>query len=317
MTANQTSRTADETMSVDDRNEIAEHLLQVPGSRRDGEGVRGSGSRRGSAQRPGGAGLPATLAADLVMTGIVNGAERWASPDGSTVEYRAAGSTLRFHSWKRSTFFGYWSMGSEISTSGSDFEAAVIDSQYYMSVSSPCQVVQVDQDSDRNDDYLDEYEWGWNAQQPERVASLCRAQWRHARFADLLTAGSGCPNYPNDAWPVGFPADWPSDAGVELRPDRISMSTRSVGVVARGSVSVVNLDPNDQQVHVEAGPNADEFELPVGDFTLPGNGSLPLRVTFFGGTAPGIYLTSMQVVVAGRTFTVPIKATVTQVGPPL
>ena len=71
------------------------------------------------------------------MTGVVNGVERWASPNGSTLEYRAPRGTLRFHGWKRSTFFGYWSMGGEISTSGTDFEAAVIDSHYYMSVSAP------------------------------------------------------------------------------------------------------------------------------------------------------------------------------------
>jgi hypothetical protein len=306
-----------QTITIDDQDEMAEHLVQVPGARREGEGVRGTASRRGLAQRPRGGGEALAAADTLEMTGIVNGAERWASPNGSTVEYRAPHGTLRFHAWKRRTFFGYWSMGGEISTSGTDFEAAAIDSHYYMSVSAPCQVVKVDQDSDRDDDYLDEFEWGWNAPQPERVASLCRAQWGHARFVDLITAGDGCPNYLTDAWPVGFPPDWPSDTGIELRPARISMSARSVGVIARGSTTVVNLDPNDQSVHVEAGPDTGDFDYPAGDFTLPGNGVLPLRVTFFGGTSPGVYTSSMRVVVAGRVYVVPIKATVTQVGPPL
>jgi hypothetical protein len=31
------------------------------------------------------------------MTGIVNGAERWASPDGSTVEYRTVQGKVRCH----------------------------------------------------------------------------------------------------------------------------------------------------------------------------------------------------------------------------
>ncbi len=306
----------DETARMADQRELTEQLLRVPGARPDGAGVRGTASRRGSAQRPP-AGAQALDGSDLVMTGVVNGAERWASPDGSTVEYRAAHGTLRFHAWKRSTFFGYWSMGAEISTSGTNFEAAAIESHYYMSVNDPCQVVKVDQDSDRNDDYLDEYEWGWNAQQPERVAALCRAQWGHARFADLVTAGDGCPNFANDVWPVGFPADWPSDMGAELRPDRISMRARSIGVIARGSTTVVNLDPNDVPVHVEAGPDTGDFDYPAGVNVLPGNGQLPLRVTFFGGTSTGIYRSSMRVVVGGRVFVVPITATVTQVGPPL
>jgi hypothetical protein len=306
-----------QTVTIVDQDEIAEHLVQVPGARREHEGVRGTASRRGSAQRPGTSVLSPAAADTLEMTGVVNGAERWASPNGSTVEYRAPHGKLRFHAWKRSTFFGYWSMGGEISTSGTDFEAAVIDSHYYMSVSAPCQVVKVDQDSDRNDDYLDEYEWGWNSQQPERVASLCRAQWGHARFTDLITAGDGCQNYLTDAWPVGFPSDWPSDMGVELRPERISMSTRSVGVTARGSTRVVNLDADDKPVHVEAGSDTGDFDYPAGNFTLPRNGELSLPVTFFGGTSPGIYTSSMRVIVAGRVFVVPIKATVTQVGPPL
>jgi Abnormal spindle-like microcephaly-assoc'd, ASPM-SPD-2-Hydin len=227
-----------QTITIADQDELAEHLVQVPGARREGRGVRGTASRRGSAQRPAVGGLPLAAADTLVMTGIVNGAERWASPNGSTVEYRAPHGTLRFHAWKRKTFFGYWSMGAEISTSGTDFEAAVIDSHYYMSVSAPCQVVRVDQDSDRNDDYLDEYEWGWHAQQPERVASLCRAQWGHARFADLVTAGDGCQNYLTDAWPVGFPSDWPSV--LKISPSTITFGSLPLGTVGTRTLTIEN-----------------------------------------------------------------------------
>ena len=296
------------------QNELTSHLLRVPGAVAAGSGVRGSGARHGSAQRP--AGATALLVSDLQMTGIVNGAERWASADGSTVEYRVGQRKLRFHAWKRKTFYGYWSMGGEISTSGLDFERAQVDSHYYMTVSSPCQLVTVDSDSDRNDDYLDEYSWGWNAQQPERVASLCRAQWNNARFSDLVTAGSGCTSFRDDDWPFGFPADWPTDAGVALRPPAVSMRANSIGVVARGSTTLVNLDPSSQPVQVSAGTGARGFQLPVGAFTLPGNGEHTLRVTFIGGTAPGVYRTSMRVVVGGRTLTVPITATVTQEGEP-
>src|SRR6476469_1277981 len=40
----------------------------------------------------------------------------------------------------------------------------------------------------------------------------------------------------------------------------------------------------------------------TGYWVLPGNGQLSLRVTFFGGTSPGIYRSSMRVVVGGRVF---------------
>jgi hypothetical protein len=39
----------------------------------------------------------------------------------------------------------------------------------------------------------------------------------------LVTAGEGCLNYRNEAWPIGFPPDWPTDIGVEVRPDQLSM----------------------------------------------------------------------------------------------
>ena len=152
-------------------------------------------------------------AAPLTNTGIVNGAERWVSDDGSSVEYRLGTGRLIFRAWKQHSITQYWSMGGEITVSNTPakFQAAHIDSRYYMSVDAPCQIVAFDSDSDRNSTYLDEYEWGWNSQQPERVAALCQAVWHNARFADLVTAGSGCdarPEDPDNGWPVGFPADW-------------------------------------------------------------------------------------------------------------
>ncbi|MBR0716800.1 hypothetical protein [Bradyrhizobium liaoningense] len=146
----------------------------------------------------------------LKFTGMVNGAERWASDDGSTVEYRLGKGRLTFHAWKKSSITQYWSMGAEVTVSNTpaNFQVADITSHYYMSVDAPCQVVKVDSDSDRHDSYVDEYEWGWNSQQPERVASLCRAVWHGMKFADLVTAGSGCEIFRNDNWPIGFPADW-------------------------------------------------------------------------------------------------------------
>jgi hypothetical protein len=116
---------------------------------------------------------------------------------------------LNFHAWKKKEIL-YWSMGGEISVynTNAKFEAADIWSKYYMSVTSPCMLVKEDNDSDRDDRYVDEYEWGINAPQPERVASLCRAQWHNAQFADVVTAGEGCLNYRDAQWPIGFPLDW-------------------------------------------------------------------------------------------------------------
>ncbi len=154
----------------------------------------------------------------LKFTGIVNGAERWASDDGALVEYRMGTGRMMFHAWKKHTIYQYWSMGGEISifNTNAKFEAADITSIYYMSVTSPCQQFP-GYDSDRDDKYVDQYEWGINAQQPERVAALCRAQWHHAQFADVVTAGDGCLIYQNATWPIGFPPDWATiNTAIEL-----------------------------------------------------------------------------------------------------
>ncbi len=146
----------------------------------------------------------------LKHTGTVNGAERWASDDGAMVEYRLGTGRLNFHAWKKSTFYQYWSMGGEISVydTPAKFQAADLTSHYYMTVNTPCQIVKVGNDSDSHDTYVDQYEWGWNSQQPERVAVLCRAVWHNAFFADLVTAGDGCTNFKNEPWPMGLPANW-------------------------------------------------------------------------------------------------------------
>lgn len=155
----------------------------------------------------------------LVNTGIVNGAERWAADDGSFVEYRTGTGTLSFHAWnRRRTFPPYWSAGAKIFIKGTNakFEFADILSFYYISVTSPCEPT-VDSDSDRDDSYLEEYEWGINSPRPDRVASLCRAQWHHSQFADVVTAGEGCLRYLDEAWPAGFPPEWtPISTVVEL-----------------------------------------------------------------------------------------------------
>ena len=252
-----------------DHGDLAAHLAAV-GAVADGAGVRGKVSRRGKDFRPGVGGLPPILrdpvldaigspdgtivigdetialrntvmaaAPALKHTGNVNGAERWASDDGSLVEYRWGKGRLRFHAWKKS--FGYWSMGAEISVSDTSvkFQRAEISSRYFMSVSAPCQLVKEDSDSDRNDTYVDEYEWGIHAQQPERVSSACRALWHNAFFADVVTAGGGCEAAAkNIPWDMGEPTEWRTRATVlNLAGDW----TAGGAAVARISIDVQDL----------------------------------------------------------------------------
>jgi hypothetical protein len=163
--------------------------------------------------RAGAGGVVVFDAPALKMTGIVHDAERWATDDGSYVEYRIRNGRLGFHAWKDSYGFGrwkYWSMGVEISVwnTPAKFEAANITSLEYMSVDAPCQMFNGGVAADYNDNHVDRSDWGILSQQPERVAGLCQAQWHHRQFADLVTAGDGCLRYKGDTWPVTFPTDW-------------------------------------------------------------------------------------------------------------
>lgn len=160
-----------------------------------------------------GASVIALDASGLKFTGIVHGAERWATDDLSMVEYRVGVGRLTFHAWKKDTLYLYWSMGGEIGVTDTSthFDAADIWAFSYMSVPGkpPCAIYSPHPNSSSLDDnYLDNYDWGWHSQQPEREAVLCRAQWHHARFRDVLTAGEGCPRYQTENWPLGFPPEW-------------------------------------------------------------------------------------------------------------
>lgn len=272
-----------------DFDDLKTHLQQRFGARAEGEGVRGSMSRKGpyarraahggpvvtlgdpvldaissaegalvigtetinlredTGSRARGAGAGGTVVAhaapDLQHTGTVNGAERWASDDGSRVEYRLGKGRLIFQTWKDHSITGYWSMGAEVFIVGTpaEFQVAAIDSRYYMSVNGPCQPFP-DQDSDRNDNYLEEYEWGWNAQQPNRVVSLCRARWHHALFADVVTSGSGCDDALNDPWTPGFPPDWtPINTVMNLAGEWTDGSSRNAVISVDLSSLSVNM----------------------------------------------------------------------------
>jgi hypothetical protein len=231
-----------------DESELFAHLRDVVGGQPKNGGFTGSMSRKGTYSRRAADGSPVVTlgdpvldavasadgtlvignqtidlregaggsiilaASDLKYTGIVNGAERWATDDGSLVQYRVGNGRLNFHAWKKHTIYGYWSMGGEISVSNTNakFEAAQVFTQTYISLTAPCQTYNGHYDSDYDDTYLDAYDWGWNSDQPERVGVVCKAQWHHARFADIVTAGEGCLRYRDDllAEQSGFPPEW-------------------------------------------------------------------------------------------------------------
>jgi hypothetical protein len=116
----------------------------------------------------------------------------FASTNPSQRDYFRNGHHLRFKAWKKSVFL-YWSMGAEVETWGHDFTSATIESTYLAKVGEGlCAVVKVDSDSDSNDDYVDEYEWGVNAPQPLRVVSRCSATWHGVGFSGQVEAGPSC-----------------------------------------------------------------------------------------------------------------------------
>lgn len=129
---------------------------------------------------------------DLTLVECNDEVVAFASSNPSQRDFFRNGDHLRFKAWKKSRFL-YWSMGAEVETWGHDFASASIESTYLEKVGEGlCAVVKVDSDSDTNDDYLDEYEWGVNAPQPLRVMSNCSASWHGTRFTGQVTAGPEC-----------------------------------------------------------------------------------------------------------------------------
>jgi hypothetical protein len=99
---------------------------------------------------------------------------------------------MKFRSWKKN-WGVYQSIGTEIETWGGDFEYASIHSQYSDPVvpSDPfiCGIVKDDSDSDTSDDYVDEYEYAWNASVPSTVRSHCEARWKGRSYSGDVSRG--------------------------------------------------------------------------------------------------------------------------------
>lgn len=104
--------------------------------------------------------------------------------------YRGS-AKMRFRAFKKNYWIG-WKMGADIETWNGDFTQAEIQSDYgYPAWDNVCAVAKHDSDSDTNDDYLDEYEWGVNSSPPTGVRSVCAATWQGAPYSRVVTKG-GC-----------------------------------------------------------------------------------------------------------------------------
>lgn len=104
-----------------------------------------------------------------------NPSEIWFYEDGTN-------NSMRFRTFKHN-YWKYHSIGCEIETwGGSDahFSSASITSWYGQIDLLPwCSFLKADSDSDTNDDFVDEYEWGVNAVPADGVQSSCVANWRN------------------------------------------------------------------------------------------------------------------------------------------
>ena len=184
----------------------------------------------------------------LKRVGIVNDAEKWALDDGSYVEYRIGNGRLGFQAWRNGhsvTDLGLWSMGIGISVwnTPATYESAFINALNFISATGPCQPKLAGGNgriSDYSGTHVELSDWGFNAQQPERVAGVCMAQWHHRQFADLVTAGSECPDYMQHFMNPTFPEDWnPIPTEVNLNGNWTDGSARNAVIsVSRRSFSI-------------------------------------------------------------------------------
>ena len=168
--------------------------------------------------------------------------------DGSYVEYRVGNGRLSFQAWRQGPSFadlGFWDMGVGISAwnSRTKYEAAFINAINFMSVNAPCQQFLAGGSgtvSDFNGNRVELSDYGLLAQQPERVAGVCMAQWHHRQFAELVTAGSGCMAFKQVFGNPTFPADWtPIPTEVNLNGNWTDGSAHSAVItVSRRSLSI-------------------------------------------------------------------------------
>lgn len=116
-----------------------------------------------------------------------------ATTNPSEINFTSSGARMKFRSWK-TNYYVYRSIGSEIETWGRDFTSARIESMYADPVvaNDPfvCGITKVDSDSDRNDDYVDEYEVGVFANPAGSVRSACTAVWSGRSWGGTVQKGT-------------------------------------------------------------------------------------------------------------------------------
>ena len=130
--------------------------------------------------------------AQLMMSGGFGASQSWYSKQ----------ATLKFSAWKSDYWF-YWSMGAEIETWGRDFTYARIDSEYALDLGPFCLPLFHDNDDDTDDDYVDEWEWGFTIISTngarfgplDRVTSECFARWSGGEYRGVVAAGEPCGGY--------------------------------------------------------------------------------------------------------------------------
>lgn len=226
-----------------------------------------------------------------------SGFERCESDDGKKIIFRSGPSSITFRAF-RSSNWGYWKAGAEITTQGPDFEAAQIDSRYFFPAHGQVCATISDSDSDTNDDFLDEYEWGLFSESPKRVVSLCRVQWNGRRIAGIVSVGTECFASDVEPFPDGYPEDWPplgpTDpiGSVSVSPRALSFGSRperptvTKSVLISNShavpkvVTVDNVEVSDPSIGTV--PAFGTFANTIGEFTVPPNGSVQIAISFTG-----------------------------------
>lgn len=122
---------------------------------------------------------------ETLQISSLNPKERW---------FHKSGASMRFRAWKKD-YKVYWSMGAEIETWGGNFDYAKIESDYGDAIAHGfCATMKHDWDDDRNDDYVDEWEWGVNSSPPTGVRSWCTANWKGGYYSGSVEAG-GCDTF--------------------------------------------------------------------------------------------------------------------------
>jgi len=261
-----------------------------------------------------------------------SGLEFCQSDDGRRVTYSDGESSISFSSYKDSNL-AYWEMGTEIQTSGLNFEAAIINSRYFVpQLGQICGVI-TDSDEDFNDDDLDEYEWGIFAEQPKRVQSLSRVQWNNKRISGLTSAGSECFTIGATPFPDGYPDDWPPidppnlPGTIIIQPSLVSFTTYILNQSITKSINIRNTF--DRVIEVTVGnavtnpiitnPNdfggilAGYFSNISGLLSIPSGGNINIAVTFNGVSGLGTITGSLGIGWEGTQRNISLSGSIIQV----